>query len=47
MENMETVVKVFRCVNSQDLISDSPYYLPFNSDDASPLNLVLDQLIVP
>ena len=33
--------------NSQDLISNSPYYLPYNSCDVSSENLVLDQLIIP
>ena len=32
---------------SQDLISNSPYYLPYNSCDVSSGNLVLDQLIIP
>ena len=32
---------------SQDLISNSPYYLPYNSYDVSLENLVLDQLIIP
>ena len=31
----------------QDLISNSPYYLPYNSYDVSSENLVLDQLIIP
>ena len=31
----------------QDLISNSPYYLPYNSYDVSLENLVLDQLIIP
>ena len=33
--------------NSQDLSSNSPYYLPYNSCDVSSENLVLDQLIIP
>ena len=33
--------------HSQDLISSSPYYLPYNSYDVSSENLVLDQLIIP
>ena len=33
--------------HSQDLISNSPYYLPYNSYDVSSENLVLDQLIIP
>ena len=30
-----------------DLISNSPYYLSYNSYDVSSENLVLDQLIIP
>ena len=33
--------------NSQDLISNSPYCLPYNSCDLNLENLVLDQLIIP
>ena len=33
--------------NSQDLISNSPYHLPYNSCDVSSKNLVLDQIIIP
>ena len=33
--------------HSQDLISNSPYCLPYNSYDVSSENLVLDQLIIP
>ena len=33
--------------NSQDLISNSPYYLPHSSCDVSLENLVLDHLIIP
>ena len=33
--------------HSQDLISNSPYYLPYNFYDVSLENLVLDQLKVP
>ena len=33
--------------NSQDLISNSPYCLPYNSYNVSSENLVLDQLIIP
>ena len=29
------------------MISNSPYYLPYNSYDVSSENLVLDQLIIP
>ena len=31
----------------QDLISNSPYYLPYSSYDVSSENLLLDQLIIP
>ena len=34
-------------LNSQDLISNSPYCLPYSSCDVSLENLVLDQLIIP
>ena len=34
-------------LNSQDLISNSPYFLPYSSCDVSLENLVLDQLIIP
>ena len=33
--------------NSQDLISNSPHCLLYNSDDVSLENLELDQLILP
>ena len=33
--------------NSQDLISDSPYWLPYSSCGVSLENLVLNQLIIP
>ena len=33
--------------NSQDLISNSPYYLPYSSCDVNVENLVLDYLIIP
>ena len=33
--------------NSQDLVSNSPYCLPYSSCDVSFENLVLDQLIIP
>ena len=36
-----------RPFNSQDLISNSPYCLPYSSCDVSLENLVLDQLIIP
>ena len=36
-----------RPFHSQYLISNSPYYLPYNSYDVSSENLVLDQLIIP
>ena len=31
----------------QDLMSNSPYSMPYNSHDASKENLLLDQIIVP
>ena len=34
-------------INSPDLISNSPYCLPYSSCDVSLENLVLDQLIIP
>ena len=34
-------------VNSQDLVSNSPYCLPYSSCDVSLENLVLDQSIIP
>ena len=37
----------FQPFHSQDLICNSPYYLPYNSFDVSLENLVLDQLIIP
>ena len=33
--------------HSQDLISNSPYCLPYNSYDVSSGNLVLDQPMIP
>ena len=33
--------------HSQDLVNNSPYYLPYNSCDVSLENLVLDQMIIP
>ena len=33
--------------HSQDLISNSPYCLPYSSCDVSMENLVLDQFIIP
>ena len=33
--------------NSQDIISNSPYCLPYSSCDVSLENLALDQLIIP
>ena len=33
--------------NSQDLVCNSPYYLPYSSCDVSLENLVLEQLIIP
>ena len=38
---------LFQPFHSQDLISNSPYYLTYNSYDVSSENLVLDQLIIP
>ena len=34
-------------LNSHDLISNSPYCLPYSFGDVSSENLVLDQLIIP
>ena len=34
-------------IHSKDLISNSPYCLPYNSYDVSLENLVLEQLIIP
>ena len=39
--------EIFQPFHSQNLISNSPYYLPYNSYDVSLENLVLDQLIIP
>ena len=33
--------------NSQDLISNSPYCLPYSSYEVSLEDLVLDQLVIP
>ena len=33
-------------LSRQDLIGNSPYYLPYNSHDVSSETLVLDQLII-
>ena len=33
--------------NSHDLISNSPYCLPYSSYEVSLENLVLDQLVIP
>ena len=38
---------IFEPFQSQDLISNSPYHLLYNSYDVSSENLVLDQLIIP
>ena len=38
---------MYWALNSQGLISNSPYYLPYSSCDVSLENLVLDQLIIP
>ena len=37
----------FKPFNTQDLISNSPYCLPYSSCDVSLENLVVDQLIIP
>ena len=39
--------EICRPFHSQNLTSNSPYYLPYNSYDVSSENLVLDQLIIP
>ena len=33
--------------NSKDLVSNSPYCLPYSSYEVSLENLVLDQLVIP
>ena len=38
---------MYQPYNSQDLISNSPYFLLYSSCDVSLENLVLDQLIIP
>ena len=38
---------MYYALNSQGLISNSPYYLPYSSCNVSLENLVLDQLIIP
>ena len=51
--SMTTIFKVFNLValcqpfNLQDLISSSPYCLPYSSFNVSFENLVLDQSIIP
>ena len=42
----EQIQKGVNCFHSQDLINNSPYYLPKNSYAFSSENLVLDQLII-
>ena len=37
----------YRPFHLQDLMSNSPYSMPYNSHNASKENLLLDQLIVP
>ena len=39
--------KKVKTFNSQDLISNSPYCLPYSSYEVSLENLVLDQLVIP
>ena len=38
---------ILKPFHSQDLISNSPFCLPYNSYDVSSDNLVLDQLLIP
>ena len=46
--NLQKIGKVCSLpFNSQDLISNSPYCLPYSSSDVSLENLVWDQLIIP
>ena len=40
-------LSLFQPFHSQDLISNSPHCLPYNSYYVSIENLVLDQLIIP
>ena len=45
MRKMSARENSLTLIHSQDLIGNFSYYLPYNSYDASPENLVLDQLI--
>ena len=45
IESGMTLVVHIKLFNTQDLISNSPYCLPYTSCDVSLENLVLDQLI--
>ena len=45
IESGVTLVVHIELFNTQDLISNSPYCLPYTSCDVSLENLVLDQLI--
>ena len=45
IESRMTLVVHIELFNTQDLISNSPYCLPYTSCDVSLENLVLDQLI--
>ena len=45
IESGMTLVVHIELFNTQDLISNSPYCLPYTSCDVSLENLVLDQLI--
>ena len=47
IESGMTLVVHIELFNTQDLISNSPYCLPYTSCDVSLENLVLDQLIIP
>ena len=40
----ETLLKIVRSLHSKDLISNSPYCLPYNAYDVRLENLVLDEL---
>ena len=46
IESGMTLVVHIELFNTQDLISNSPYCLPYTSCDVSLENLVLDQLII-
>ena len=47
IESGMTLVVHIELFNTQDLISNSPYCLPYTSCDVSLENLVSDQLIIP